>query len=290
MGPTMKLLKILEDTPAWKWPEETAEALLEVLNDRGAGEEERLLAAALAGDMVVIDDALADALLAILRSGEEPERTRARAAISLGPVLELCDSDGFDEPDDTAITELTFREIQETLRKLYPDAGIPKVVRRRILEAAVRAPLDWHQDAARAAFASDDEEWRLTAVFCMRFVQGFDEQILASLDSENPAIHAEAVLAAGSWGLQAAKPHVLGLVHGRNTEKRLLLAAIEAVGGICPEDAPEELADLEDSDDPEISEAVAEATSFARLGDEDPEGDDDPEDEDPDDEGPRTLH
>jgi uncharacterized protein (UPF0147 family) len=38
------------------------------------------------------------------------------------------------------ISEQTFRKAQETLHKLYLDAGLPKNVQRRILEAAVRAP------------------------------------------------------------------------------------------------------------------------------------------------------
>ena len=109
------------------------------------------------------------------------------------------------------------------------DASVPEDVRRRILEASVRAPQDWHQDAIRAAYASDDDAWRLTAVFCMRFVRGFDEQILEALDSENPDIHYEAVCAAGSWEVDAAWPHITALVTSRKTEKSLLLAAIEAV-------------------------------------------------------------
>jgi hypothetical protein len=54
------------------------------------------------------------------------------------------------------------------------DASVPTDVRRRILEASVRAPQDWHRDAIRAAYASDDDVWRLTAVFCMRSVRGFE--------------------------------------------------------------------------------------------------------------------
>ena len=42
----------------------------------------------------------------------------------------------------------------------------------------------------------------------MRFVRGFDEQILEALDSKNPDTHYEVVLAAGNWEVDAAWPHV----------------------------------------------------------------------------------
>ncbi|HEX7507590.1 MAG TPA: hypothetical protein VF550_12505 [Polyangia bacterium] len=274
----LKALKKLDDTPPWEWPEDTGLALLDLLRDPGTSEEERLLGVELAGDSVVVDDALVAVLLIVLRNGGESELVRSRAAISLGPVLELCDTDGFDDPDDATVTEATFHEIQKTMRTLYQDTSLPKEVRRRVLEASVRAPLDWHQEAIRTAYASDDEEWRLTAVFCMGHVRGFDEQILASLDSRNLDIQVEAVCAAGNWEVGAAWPHVLGLVTARGTDRRLLLAAIAAVGTIRPGEASAVLGHLADSQDDEIAEAVLEATAMAnaRWNDEaDVDGEDD---------------
>lgn len=267
--------KTLKDIPPWDWPEGTARVLLEVLLNRRAADSDRLLAAELAGDFTVIDDELVDALLSILRSPDESAALRGQAAISLGPVLEHADTDEFEEPDDVPITEQAFHGIRNSLRQLYADAGVPDAVRRSILEAAVRAPQDWHQGAVRAAYASDDEAWRLTAVFCMQFVRGFDEQILAELESSNPEIHHEAVCAAGNWGVDAAWPHIAALVTSGDTDKPLLLAAIEAVVGICPHEAVEILAELTNSDDEDIVEAVYEALSMAEgvsdLDDEDDE-------------------
>ena len=279
----LKALKKLNDTPPWEWPEGTGLALLGLLRDPAASEEERLLGVELAGDSVVINDELAGALLMVLRSSGESEMVRSRAAISLGPVLELCDTDGFDDPDEVPVMESAFREIQQTMRTLYQDASLPKEVRRRILEASVRAPLDWHQEAIGAAYASADEEWKLTAVFCMRHVRGFDQQILASLDSRNMDIHVEAVWAAGNWEVSAAWPHVLGLVGTRKIDKRLLLAAIAAVGSIRPEEASQALEHLADCEDEEIAEAVIEPTSLANARwHEDEDGDEDEDDEDED--------
>ena len=265
-------VKVLRDIPPWEWPEGAGKMFLDILREPQAAEGDRFVAAELAGDFTVINDELVDVLLSILRSGDEPEKLRGQAAISLGPVLEYADMHGFEEADDTPIAERTFHRIQESLRKLYMDAGVPKDVRRQILEGSVRAPQDWHREAVRAAYESDDEAWRLTAVFCMRFVRGFDEQILEALESRNSDIHYEAVRAAGAWAVNAAWPHIAALVTSGGTDKPLLLAAIEAVASIRPREAAEILDDLTDSDDEDIAEAVSEAMTMAEgLADEEDE-------------------
>ena len=271
-------LKILQDTPPWDWPRDAGKIFQEILIDRRAKESDRLVAADLAGDIIVINDELADTLMAIIRSPDEPERLRATAAISLGPVLEQTEIDGFEDSDDVPITERAFRNIQESLQKLYLDNSIPKEVRRRILEASVRAPESWHQDAIRTAYLSGDRDWMLTAVFSMRWVRGFDDQILEALKSTDPDIHYEAVEAAGNWELDAAWSHIVALLQDARTPKPLLLAAIGAVASIRPSEAGPILVDLSDSDDEEIAEAATEAMAMAATGpdeedDEEVEGD-----------------
>jgi len=273
-------LKTLQDTPPWEWPEGSGTMFLGILRDEHADDSERLLAAELAGDSTVVNDELADALLAIVCNGDEPEDLRAQAVISLGPALEYAYIDGFEDPEYVPISEQTFSRIQKTLRKLYMDAGVPKEVRRRILEASVRAPQDWHRDAVRAAYSSDDEDWRLTAVFCMRFVRGFEDQILQSLDSRNPDILYEAVCAAGNWEIDAAWSHIAGLVTTEEADKFLLLAAIEAAASIRPHEAAEILVELTESDDEDIVEAAFEAMGMAEaLAGEDWDEDDDDDDD-----------
>ncbi len=271
-------LKILQDTPPWDWPESAGQTLREILRDVRADTSDRLVAAELAGEMTVIDDEGVDVLLSIVRSRDEPEQLRAKAAISLGPVLEQADMDGFEELYDVPITETTFRKIQKSLRKLYMDADVPKEVRRRILEASVRAPQDWHREAIRAAYSSDDEDWKLTAVFSMRYVRGFNKQILEALKSGNPDIHYEAVCAAGNWALDAAWPHVTALVASGDTDKPLLLAAIDAVASMRPLEAGVILVDLADSDDEEIAEAASEALAMAEGAPYDEDDDDEDDD------------
>jgi hypothetical protein len=276
-------LKALKNTPPWDWPEGTGERLLEVLRDEQATEQNRLLATELAGDLTVIGDDTVDALLAILRRGDMPAPTRSSAAIALGPVLELADTDGFDDPDDIPIAERTFHAIRESMHRLYLDADVPTEVRRGILEASARAPQDWHQEAIRSAYADKDEAWRLTAVFCMRFVRGFDEQILGALKSRNADIRYEAVVAAGNWELDSAWPHVVAILGSERSDKSLLLAAIASVASIRPHEAAEILLDLADSNDDDIVEAVDEALAMAGgPSDGDDQGDDPYEDEDDD--------
>ena len=280
-------IKVLRSTPPWDWPGAAGKTILKTLIDQRAKGSDRLIAAELAGDLVVMNGALANALLAILRSPDEPEKLRARAAISFGALLEQTDLDGFDDPYvDPPITEETFHTIQDSLQKLFLDAATPKQVRRRILEASVRAPDDWQQTAIAAAYSSGDRDWMLTALFAMRWVRGFDNRILEALNSPDRDIRFEAVQAAGGWALDAAWSHVVDIVNDAGAPKRLRLAAIEAVGNIRPAEAGVILADLADSRDEDIAEAAFEAMAMAEAAsdEEDDEDDEDEDDDDDDDE------
>ncbi len=260
-------LKILLDTPPWEWPRNAEKVLHQALTNPQTDEADRLIGAELAGDLVVMNDQLAGDLLSILGNPRETEDLRAQAAISLGPVLEQTDTDiDLDPEEDLPITKRTFGNIQESLRKAYLDTGVPTLVRRRVLEAAVRAPQDWQKDAIRAAWSSGERDWILTAVFCMRYIRGFDNDILAALKSADPEIHYEAVNAADTWELKAAWPHVHALITDAGTEKSLLLAAISAAASIRPQEAHDILVDLAASDDEEIADAADEALSMMDGG------------------------
>ena len=272
-------LKKLKMTPPWEWPKDTDKALLEVLNNYQVDPADRLLAAELAGDYVVINDELVEALVTILKNGNEPEKLRAIAAISFGPALELAYVEDFDDPEDVPISEGVFHKVQKLLQSLYMDADVPEYVRRRILEASVRAPMPWHQNAVRSAYSSGDEDWKLTAVFSMYWVQGFDDQILESLESPNEDIHYHAVCAAGNWEVDGAWSHVADLVTAKGTDKLLLLAAIEAIAVIRPHEAINVLESLTPGDDEDVIGAIFEATAMAEVLSSDEFGDDDGEDD-----------
>ena len=261
-------LRTFADTPPWDWPRDAGTIFQQILTDNKANESDRRIAAQLAGDFTVINNELCDALLGIVSSADQSEQLRAAAAISLGPVLEQADleqadTDEFENPDDVPISAPTFHRIRRVLHKLYSDERVPKEVRRRILEASVRSPQNWHQEAIGRAYSSGDREWLLTAVFSMRRVRGFDDQILEALKSGDPEIEYEAVKAAGNWELNSAWSHIIGLVQDPATPKHLLLAAIDAVACIRPREARAILLALADSDDEEIAGAAEEAITIA---------------------------
>jgi HEAT repeat protein len=268
-------LKRLKQTPPWDWPEDADRTLFEILANSKVDDSDRVVAAELAGSITVINDELVEVLLSILQGASETEELRCMAAISLGPILELADTDGFDDPEDVPISEDTFHQIQESLYGMFQDAAAAKTVRRRVLEASIRAPQDWHKNAIRTAYSSNDEDWILTAVFSMRWVHGFNSEILEALDNDNQDIHYEAVCAAGNWEVDAAWPHVLELVSSEDTDKYIRLAAIESLATIRPLEAEEILLELVGSDDGDIADAAHEALAMARglLGYEDDAGD-----------------
>lgn len=262
-------IETLNTIPQWEWPENTDSVLLGYLQDRNAAESERILAAELAGDPVAINDRLANVLLSITEDDAESAELRGTAAIALGPILELGDLEGFDEYSDVEVTEETFLGVQKKLHLLYQLGEMPERVQRQILEASVRALQDWHADAVRAAFYSSKEDWKLTAVFCMHYVPGFDNEILEALGSPNPDIHFHAVRAAGSRELDQAFAHVASIVRSAEKDKSLVLAAIDAVAEIRPKEAADVLAGLFESEDEDIVEAVHEALVMSgEMGDE----------------------
>jgi hypothetical protein len=63
--------------------------------------------------------------------------------------------------------------------------------------------------------------------FVWNYLEIFD-QILEALEAENQYIHYQAVCAAGNWEVGAAWSHIVGLITAEETDKYLLLAAIEA--------------------------------------------------------------
>ena len=256
-------MKEIYDMAPWDWPAEAGKMFLNVLNDTDADFSDRLLAAEMAGDFVVINDELAKSLLTVLGNSDEAKELRASSAIALGPALEHTYFSEFDDPDDILLSEEVFQMIQASLNKIYHDNSVPKEVRRRILEASVRAPQAWHQEAVRDAYQSDTEEWRLTAVFCMSFIKGFKPQILEALKSDNPDIHYQAVYAAGNQQVEEAWPHIAQLLSSPESEDNsLILAAIDAAVNIDLPEAIAPLGDLLNSQDDEIIDAVHEALAM----------------------------
>ncbi len=264
------------DMEPWEWPDDIGELLLRLLEDDGADARDRETAIYMAGDPSVVDDALAGALIAIVKNGAADEQLRADAAIALGPALESNDlvmDIEEDEEDEPPLSEDVFDAVQADLEKCYRDGGCPTEVRRRCLEASVRAPQPWHAAAIRSAYLSGDADWRLSAVFGMGYVEGFEKEILESLASDDPDTRCEAVSAAGNWEMEEAWPHIARLLAAGDTDVELLLAAIEAAVNIRPEEVKRLVGPLTDHADPDVADAAQEAIEMAegilKLEDED---------------------
>ncbi len=264
-------MESLSETPIRDWPPSAGDRILRALRDTGGDPTERALAAEMAGSLAVLNDDLARALLTVLRSAAESEELRSCAAIALGPILEDLDLGLYEDGLEPApVAPETAREIQTTLHHLHQDPQVPKEVRRRALEGSIRAPEDWHPEAVRTAWQGDDPDWRLTAVFCMAYLPGFEEEILESLESEDLRLRFEAVRAAGERGLGEAWPHVRAILSDPDPDLDLLFAAIEAAPGVRAEEAEGVLSHLLESDDEELVEATHAAIEFARVLTEDP--------------------
>ena len=288
---------LLEEVGPWEWPQGLERKLLPVLRDKDSVVPvQRLAAVSVAGDYTQINDTLADALIAIVENPAESEEIRAAAAISFGPALEQGSIEEFIDPDEVPISEEMFDRIKAVLKRVYLDEGTPKLVKRRVMEGSIRAPEDWHREEVRKAYASGDEEWKLTAVFCMNHLRGFDTEVLEALKSKDPEIHIEAVRAAGSFELDAAWPHIAELARSDRTEKELRIAAIEALSTLRPKDSLEILHELSDHKDEDIAEAADEArimaVGFLDIGEDDDDFDeeDDEEDDGEDDDKSRRVN
>jgi hypothetical protein len=276
MDHSEKLL-MLTEIPPWEWPDSAAEDIMAILEDRTAPAKQRAEAATFGGEILVMDDDMAELLIGIVANAEEPEEVRADAAIALGPVLEQTDTEEAfvdDDYDEPTIDQDTFEDLKNKLRLVYEDTNAPKLVRRRALEAGVRAQEEWQKDAIREAWASSDRDWKLTAVFGMAHIRGFDAEILEALKSSDEELLYEAIRAAGNFEVKEAWPQIQAIIRSR-TKKPMRLVAIGAAATLCPRSELELLHDLADSEDEDIAEAAEEALMMAQAewdgGDEDEE-------------------
>lgn len=262
-------LRELTDLPSWEWPDGSRRALLDALTNPSAPAGDRVLAAELAGDLLFMSDEIARALIGLLRDPDASEEIRSRAAISLGPPLEAFELDwlGIDEEDEEegGISRPVAGAIRSALHGIYLDPEVPSLLRRRALESAVRGTDGWQEGAVRAAYHSGDPEWRVTAVYCMKYLEGFEEEIVAAFDSDDPDVELYAVEAAGTWEIDAVWPHLTRLVASEGTEKSLLLAAAHAIACIRPEEAFDTLEHLLEAADDEVADTVDEALSMAEI-------------------------
>ena len=220
----------------------------------------------------MVDDEVARELFRFARDPERGEEERGEALIALGPALAECHDE--EAPDGTLeapppgtedwwelpLSSAGYREVHDELRRIYHDGSLPKLVRRRALEAAVRAPRDWHREAAATAWGSGDPDWRVTAVFAMGHLSGFQDEIIEAFRKGEPPVREEAVRAAGRSATgEVLADDLRALAADPSADRDLRLAAIEALGELRPEGSSEVLEELQDDRNREIRAAAREA-------------------------------
>jgi len=244
------------------WPTGAREMLLGVLRDADATASDLHLAGELVCRMPRVDDRWALELLSAVQRGDLPEATRAKAAIPLGPLLAAAELEGFDDCSYPPVAEDVFRRAQTVLYDLYANPDEPRLLRLHALEAFAHAPEERLETAIRTAYAGDDD-WRAAAVRCMFFHDGFEPEIIESLSSENLAIRSAALKAAGPCELEEAWPHIHAVLKSpTGAPKPLLLAAIDSIGLIRPEEAQHLVQDLVSSNDEDIARAAKQSLAF----------------------------
>jgi HEAT repeat protein len=242
-------------------PADARERLLAILRDEHATDADAYLAARLFCWLPRIDDQWVTDLLAVVQS-DSPARIRATAAFALGPLLETARVEGFE--DHAPVEEVLYDRIRDVLYEIHADCDAPTLLRRRALEALAHAEDDRLEQAIRAAYAAD-EDWRVTALRCMFHHDGFEAEIVESLESANLDIRSEALRAAVPCDLEEAWPCIRGVLGARSDHhKPLLLAAIGAIGEIHPEEAEDLLAPFVSSDDQEVARAARRTLVFVR--------------------------
>ncbi len=251
------------DQEPWQLPAQARAALVESLASPDA--EVRYEALEMLAHS--LDDGLAALALEIARSDSDAE-VRAAAASALAPALAAVrDAGGSDGPLPPLSTHAV-SVLREGLRHLYLDGAAPTEVRRRALEASVQLPAPWQEGATRAAWASADPEWRVSAVFCMARLPGFAGELVEALRDREPAVRLEAARAAGDSGVRAAASRLLTLARAADEEGLVRMAAMESLGLLGDRQAVGVLRELAGAADPELAFAARSALARIAGGDE----------------------
>lgn len=116
-----------------------------------------------------------------------------------------------------------------------------------MLESAVRAPQPWHEGAVRAAWASDDEAWRVSAIFCMGMLDEFDfaREVGEAWRSASALLRRQAMIAAADRGMRELLPEAVRVAVNPEAELELRVAALQLLGAIGSSDELAQVSELE---------------------------------------------
>ncbi|MGI6524535.1 MAG: hypothetical protein ACOX2O_04475 [Bdellovibrionota bacterium] len=266
-----KKLKLLSTTPPWEWPMDVDKILLSIITDKNTPFSDRLRGVDLAGELSVINLELVQALQDIISSKDESYELRGAAISSIGAILEEVSSANYlneitfidSEEDLIKIEDLL--EIRDLLHNIFNDTSEFDETRRRALESAVRTPEEWTKAAVEDAYKSSDVAWKVTALYCMRYLPNFKEEVLAELTSINPEMKRYAVEAVAAHKFQEAWPKLKSIILSEYSDKDLLDSAIYAAVKI--KGSTDLLTELPELNAPELKEIVLSSAALEDFSD-----------------------
>lgn len=155
--------------------------------------------------------------------------TRAEAAVALGLFVALGE---FEE-----IPEAFHHQTEDALLEAANGADDVKV-RRRALESLGFSSRPEAQALIESAFQQDDPAWQASALFAMgrSADDRWDEQVVASLMSDNRSVREAAVEAAGQLAIKSASPILLKMLEDEEDDD-VTSAVIWSLSQIGGEDA-----------------------------------------------------
>lgn len=155
--------------------------------------------------------------------------TRAEAAVALGLFVALGE---FEE-----IPEAFHHQTEDALLEAATGADDVKV-RRRALESLGFSSRPEAQALIESAFQQDDPAWQASALFAMgrSADDRWDEQVVASLLSDNRSVREAAVEAAGQLAIKSASPILLKMLEDEEDDD-VTSAVIWSLSQISGEDA-----------------------------------------------------
>lgn len=196
------------------------------------------------------DPHLIPVYLAMLEKDEDIQ-VRAAAATALGKYVFL------GEIDELPLE--TLRNIEDHL--LASTTGSDDIlVRRRALESLGYSGRDEVPPLVEAAYASSDKDWIVSALFAMgrSAHEGWRAMVMEKLDSNLPAVRAEAARAAGELEISEAAVTLIEMLDDPNDDVReACIWSLSQIGGEGVREALEDL--YEETEDEEEAEFIDDA-------------------------------